>query len=159
MKKKKIAQSLSLLMIVSLSFTACQDDKKNEKTEVSELQEKFNKNMKETIAIHDELMPKIIEINQLLTDLEIQSTKMDRDEYNRASAELQEAHGEMMSWMKEFSNYFDKDEVNSGITTEDIDELKAKNEQLDRIKKLAKQMQNNINRSLKNGHALYERYR
>lgn len=155
---KKIALKLSLVLFVSLSFTACQDDNKKEKTEVETLQQKFDKNMKETVAIHDEVMPKMAEINKLHADLEVQSPKMDDEEYQRASAMLEEAHMEMMSWMKKFSNSFDSKEVNSGISTENVDDLKAKNELLDQFKTSAESMQTNINRSLEYGRELHKRY-
>lgn len=155
---KKIALSLSLVLVLSLSFTACQGDQKKEKSEVEELQEQFDKTMKESIAIHDEVMPKMSEINSLLAELETQSPKMEEEEYQRVSTQLQEAHMEMMSWMKSFSNEFDRKEVNSGIESEDIDELKTKNEVLENLKTSAEKMRENILTSLKYGNELKERY-
>ncbi|GGE38113.1 hypothetical protein [Psychroflexus planctonicus] len=155
---KKIALSLSLILLVSLSFTSCQDENKKDEPEVEELQKKFNEKMKETIAIHDEVMPKMTKINLLLTNLEKESAKLPEDEYNEAMGLLQESHEEMMSWMKKFSNYFDSKEVNSGISIEDIDELKAKNEMLNSFKESAEEMQKNMNRNIENAQELFDRF-
>lgn len=155
---KKIALSLSLVLFVSISFTACQDEKKKEKSEVEILQEEFDKNMKETVAIHDEVMPKMAEINKLLSQLEINSSKMEKEEYERTSAQLQEAHSEMMSWMKYFSEKFDSKEVNSGITSEDRAELREKNEVLKELKIAAENMRDNILESLQKANELNKTY-
>jgi ABC-type oligopeptide transport system substrate-binding subunit len=156
---KKIALSLSLVLLISMSITSCGEEPKKEKTEVEMLQEKFDMNMKETIAIHDEVMPKMSEINNLLSELEMQSPKMNQEEYQLTSSRLQESYMQMMSWMKKFSANFDTKEVNSGITSEKIDVLKEKNEQLSGLKKEAEEMRNNVLSSLKSGKELAKKYK
>ena len=153
---KRITKNLSMLIILALSFTACQEDQ--QKKQIKELQEMFNTTMKETVAIHDEVMPKMSEISKLQSELEEQSPKMNEEEYQRANDELARSYQEMMTWMKEFSNNFDSKEVNSGITTEDIDELKSKNETLNSLKASAEEMRDQMEKSLKYAYKLKERY-
>lgn len=149
---KKVALQLSLVLLVSFGFIACEEDP--QKKEIAELQEEFDAKMKETIAIHDEAMPKMGEISNTLQKLEVVQEELDQEEYLRTTEYIEKAHNQMMQWMKDFSNTFDKEEINSGIKSQDIDELKQKHEQLDQIKKDAETMNQSIKESLRYGSEL-----
>lgn len=144
---KKNTLNLSLILILMLSFIACEQDK----SEVKQLQKEFDTTMEETIKIHDEVMPRMVEINELLTELDIRSKKKDTVGFKENTEQLESAHKEMMSWMKSFSASFDRHEVNSGITTENIEELKAKNKLVEEYKASAEKMKDNVDKSITEG--------
>lgn len=154
--KVKNVSLITMLFFVAFSFTACQEDESAK--EVKALQEEFNSTMKETIAVHDEVMPKMGEINKLISQLEQQSEKMQPEEFRSATIQLQEAHDEMMSWMKSLSETFDKNEINQGITEEDKEMLKAKVGKLNVLKKAADTMRDNILSSTQNASELLSKY-
>lgn len=147
---------MMMALFIAFSFTACQEDEAAK--EVKVLQEEFNSTMKETIAVHDEVMPKMGEINKLIGELEQQSEKMQPEEFEIASSHLKEAHQEMMAWMKNLSETFDKNEINQGISLEDKQMLKAKIEKLNELKKAADTMKENILMSTRNASELLAQY-
>lgn len=125
----------------------------------SEESKAFDSQMKETIQIHDDVMPKMSEINSLITKLKAQkeeieaADEVDSDEvemHENAIKSLEEAHDLMMSWMKNFSNSFSRTEINTGLTTTDKDSIKAKQSQLDNQYQSAREMQKAITDALEN---------
>lgn len=154
--KRNTLSLITMLFFVAFSFTACQEDESAK--EVKALQDEFNSTMKKTIAIHDEVMPKMGEINKLISELEQQSEKMQPEEFEAATLHLQEAHQGMMSWMKSLSETFDKNDINQGITEEDKEMLKAKVGKLNVLKKAADTMKENILSSTQNASELLSKY-
>ncbi len=71
--------------------------------------------MKEVLAIHDEVMPKMGTIGKLVAEL---NTKVDSTEagmeYDAAKKDLQAAHKSMMDWMHDFGERFNSDEILNG---------------------------------------------
>lgn len=77
--------------------------------------------MKEVMAIHDEVMPKMGDISKLIADLKpkVDSTEVGKENL-KAISDLQDAHKSMMDWMKGFGERFDYEEIMNGkeLTTE-----------------------------------------
>ncbi|MDA7557685.1 hypothetical protein N8768_00865 [Flavobacteriaceae bacterium] len=98
---------LFLTILISLTITtSC-------KKEVSQAIEMTQ--MDRVIAIHDDVMPKIGKIGQLINALESKTDSMDIDNpYNAAQNDLKEAYTYMMDWMKGFGERFDSDEILEG---------------------------------------------
>lgn len=112
---------LSHLILTAIIATtmSCADSKPEEAV-------LFDKKMTETIAIHDEVMPEMSKINQLITKLETQMDSTNVDEYQPAIQDLKTGHDKMMTWMKSFGDEFDRTEINQGIQLKDADSLKQR---------------------------------
>ena len=71
--------------------------------------------MERVIAVHDDVMPKMGKIGQLINALESKTDSMDTgNPYNAAQNDLKEAYAYMMDWMKGFGERFDSDETLEG---------------------------------------------
>lgn len=151
----------SLVKIVSLVFLIVASSCKEE----SEEAKAFDAQMKETIQIHDDVMPKMSSINNLITKLEAKQQELEQAEevdteqvemYQGAINNLKDAHDLMMSWMKNFSDSFSRTEINQGLTTTDADSIKSKLETLEVQYKSAKAMKEGINEAIGNAKILLE---
>lgn len=102
MKIKTILYSLTAFLF----FVACKQEAK-ERTSLSE--------MRNVMAVHDEIMPKMGTIGKLVAEL---SAKIDSTEagipYEAAKKDLQAAHKSMMDWMRGFGDRFSPDEIMNG---------------------------------------------
>lgn len=99
-----------LLCASALLFTifSCKEEKKTDVV-------KENNQMKEVIAIHDEVMPKMSTIGRLAGQLKSKvDTTAQGKEYQKALRDLQEANESMMDWMRELGDNFDSDEIMNG---------------------------------------------
>lgn len=71
--------------------------------------------MKNVMAIHDEVMPKMGKMGSLVAQLR---KKIDSDQggviEKKAMEDLQEANASMMDWMQDFGDRFDSDEILNG---------------------------------------------
>ncbi|MGB7394388.1 MAG: hypothetical protein WA913_08350 [Pricia sp.] len=79
-------------------------------------EEKENTQMKEVMAVHDEVMPRMGKLGSLVGELnskENDSTEIGR-KYKEARIDLQEANEAMMDWMQGFGNRFTPDEILNG---------------------------------------------
>ena len=158
---KKIALSLSIILCITLSFTACEKKSKSEKnntSNVEQMQSKFDSIMKETIAIHDDVMPDMILVNEKLTKFEFIKGKIDDQEYEKIIADLQQGTKKMMTWMKEFSNNFERNEINSKIDIQDEEQLELKLNSLKEFKQSAEKMSDHISKSIVNADKILERF-
>ncbi len=101
---KSITLVLASFLVFSLS--SCKQDKKGEvKTDP----------MKEVMAIHDEVMPKMSAIGKLVTDLNSKTDSTETGEaFDLAKKELQAANKAMMDWMHDFGDRFTTDEIMNG---------------------------------------------
>jgi len=71
--------------------------------------------MERVIAVHDDVMPKMGKIGQLINALESKTDSMDTgNPYNTAQHDLKEAYTYMMDWMKGFGERFNSDEILDG---------------------------------------------
>ena len=100
---------LLLFIAASTVLTSCKEEKKTEATVTNSSQ------MKAVMAIHDEVMPKMGKIGRLVGKLKpmIDTTAQGR-EYEKAIKNLQGANKAMMTWMQDFGNKFDSDEIMNG---------------------------------------------
>jgi hypothetical protein len=108
--------------------------------------------MKEVMAIHDEVMPKMGTIGKLVAELK---PKIDSTEsgiaYEIAMKDLQAAHRSMMDWMKGFGDRFTSDEILKGAELTEEKKMWL-NEEEEKVKALKEQ----INTSIKNAEKLLE---
>ena len=139
MKKKVIVY----FTILAISFTSCKQEKKEDGKPTQ---------MEEVMAIHDEVVPKMSTINNLIEKL---NAKVDTTEigikYEKVKADLQAANKAMMDWMVGFGDRFDTDEIMKGKVLTD-----EKQKWLDEEEVKVKELQNQINSSIKNAEALLD---
>lgn len=71
--------------------------------------------MEAVVAVHDELMPKMVEITRLQEQLTSTIPDSVRTQAQNATiSDLEKAHDAMMSWMREFGQAFDFEEITQG---------------------------------------------
>jgi len=128
-------KQLILLLILPILLGSC---KTNEKKENNSSQ------MKEVMAIHDEVMPKMGTISKLVAALKpmVDSTSSGV-EYQKAMRDLQGAHKSMMDWMKGFGDRFDSDEILNGKELTSQKQLWL-NEEEEKVKALREEINNSI---------------
>ncbi|GGW46703.1 hypothetical protein [Arenibacter certesii] len=109
--------------------------------------------MKEVLAIHDEVMPKMGTIGNLISELDEEITKSDTAEsYTKARQDLKDAHKSMMDWMRNFGDRFDGEEIMKGKTLTE-EKQQWLNEEEEKVKVLRDQ----INSSIKNAEELLKK--
>ncbi len=114
----------------------------------------FDQKMTETIAIHDEIMPKMSKINQLLSQLETKMDSTNVENFEPAMEDLKLGHDKMMSWMKSFGDEFSKTEINQGIQIKNVDSLKQRLEVLEKSHQTAEDMNEHIKKSIEQAEKL-----
>jgi hypothetical protein len=125
---KVIDMRFKLFLVVVLAivlFQACKEDKK--------VEEKPNK-MELVLEIHDEVMPKMGTIGQLIAQLKpMADSTQTATAYENAIRDLEDSNKSMMEWMNGFGNKFDSDEIlnNKELSPEKIkwldeEEIKVK---------------------------------
>lgn len=106
--------------------------------------------MKKVMAIHDEVMPKMGKIGNMVGQLR---KKIDNDEggaiEKKAMEDLQDANKSMMDWMQEFGNRFDYDEINEKTAL-----TKEKKQWLIEEEEKVKIVKEKINTSIANAEAI-----
>lgn len=121
-------------------------------TKTSEKEKEFDALMQEVITIHDDVMPKMGTINELVTKLEAKKdTTTSGQAYGEAQVELKEAHDLMMEWMADFSDKFPHGEE---VTSDDMELFESKFKQLQEEKVEVVMMQDQVNTSISNAQAL-----
>jgi len=108
--------------------------------------EKESKQMKEVMAVHDEVMPKMGQLG-----MENDSTDIGK-QYKEARIDLQEANEAMMSWMQGFGDRFTPDEILNG---KELPEQKQK--WLDEEEEKVKAMREQINSSIEKAQGLLKK--
>ncbi|PXX31541.1 hypothetical protein C7972_101378 [Arenibacter sp. ARW7G5Y1] len=103
-----------------------------------------NSQMKNVMAIHDEVMPKMGTIGKLVSQLDEKITNdASSDDYVAAREELKVAHKAMMDWMKGFGDRFDGDEILNGKAL-----TEEKQKWLDEEESKVKALKDQINSSI-----------
>ena len=137
MTKKKLILILSVIIAVAYS---CKD------------QNKENSQMKDVMAVHDEVMPKMGTISQLVSELDEKITNdTSSNDYVAAKEELKAAHKAMMDWMKSFGDRFDGDEILNGRAL-----TEEKQKWLDEEEAKVKALKEQINSSIKQAQDLLQ---
>ena len=138
----KIKYAICTLLTLVFLFS-CKEKKEAEDTLTQ---------MKEVMAIHDEVMPKMGTIGKLVAELK---SKVDSTEsgiaYEVAMKDLQAAHKSMMDWMKGFGDRFTSDEILNGAELTEEKQIWL-NEEEEKVIALKEQ----INTSIKNAEKLLE---
>ncbi len=103
---KYLSMKNILILLVCSVFvltTACKEEKKADEGPSQ---------MEQVLAVHDEVMPKMKTIGNLVGELKskVDSTAMGQ-QYEVAMKDLQNAHKSMMDWMQNFGTRFDQDDI------------------------------------------------
>lgn len=100
--------------------------------------------MKDVMAIHDEVMPKMGTIGQLVSELDQKITNdTSSNDYVTAKEDLKAAHKAMMDWMKNFGDRFDGDEILKGKALTE-EKQKWLDEEETKVKALKEQINSSI---------------
>jgi len=106
--------------------------------------------MQEVVAVHNEVMPKMAYIGQLIAQLEDKIEETDTPEaYMEAGEDLREANIAMNDWMKTFVESFDGEEIRKGKAL-----TEEKQKALDQQEATAKALRDQINTSIENAENL-----
>lgn len=140
-------KKLLILAAVILSVVAC----KNKETEVAAPAGPTQ--MEEVVAMHDELMPKMSTIGELITKLEanMDSTQVDSIKV-KVISELKHANQSMMTWMKDFGAAFETDEIMNGAEL-----TEAKKATLDNFESSVHALQAEMETAIENAQAALDR--
>lgn len=133
-------KNLLLALLVVVLSTACKE--KEAKTEEAQ----GPSQMEQVVAIHDELMPKMSVIGEMISKLEanIDTLNVDSLKVERIN-ELKSANQSMMSWMQEFGSSFESDEIMKGAEL-----TEAKKQVLDQFEKSANELKDQMESAIKN---------
>ncbi len=134
-----LKKTLALLFLaIGAMVTSCKQEKKTETKPADSSQ------MKEVMAIHDEVMPKMGEVGKLVSQLKplIDTTAQGR-KYESAMKELQASNESMMKWMQDFGDQFDSDEIMNGKELTEQKKLLLNVEE-ENIKAVKKQIETGI---------------
>ncbi|WP_111308473.1 hypothetical protein [Confluentibacter sediminis] len=132
----KVLKFTIVTMFVLLTATSCKNEKKESTTEKSQMQE--------VLAVHDEIMPKMGTIGNLISQIDVKIKETDSTEVLvNASRDLKDSHKDMMDWMKDFGEYFDSDEILNGKELSS-EKQKTLDEQEAKIKTLRDKMNSSI---------------
>lgn len=138
MKKITILLAATLVLL-SLS---CKEEKETES----------NLQMKQVMAIHDEVMPKMGKLGQLVGKLKPMADSLGLESpQGKAMKDLQEANMSMMDWMQGFGDRFDSDEIMKGKELSD-----EKKKWLDEEEEKVSLVKEKINSSIANAEALLD---
>ncbi len=143
-----IKKTLTLFFLaIGAMAISCKEEKKVETT-IGE-----NSQMLQVMAIHDEVMPKMGKVGQLVGQLKpMVDTTAQGKQYEKAMKELQAANESMMKWMQGFGDQFDSDEIMNGKELSEQKKLLLNVEE-ENIKVVKKQ----IERSIENAEALIDK--
>jgi hypothetical protein len=123
-------------------------------TEADKLSEEFNSKMDMAIEVHDDVMPKMGRIGNLINDLEKEMDSLNRPTYEAAMKDLQLGHDRMMNWMKTFGDNFSPQEIQNGLQTKNMDSIKLKLQLIEKNYIAAEEMKKLINSAIENAEAL-----
>jgi len=105
--------------------------------------------MEEVMAIHDEVMPKMGVMSNLIADLKLNADSTEvGQEYLTAIRDLQGAHTSMMDWMKGFGERFNYEEIMNGKEL-NAEKKEWLNEEEIKVKALREEINNSITNAKK----------
>ncbi|MCM4166782.1 hypothetical protein KCTC52924_01634 [Arenibacter antarcticus] len=128
----KTSRLIIILIVLTILPFSCKENKQ----ETSQ--------MKEVLAIHDEVMPKMGTIGNLISELDEKINESNPDNrYSKARQNLKDSHKSMMDWMKHFGDRFDGDEIMKGKTLTEEKQMWL-NEEEAKVKTLRDQINTSI---------------
>ena len=140
---KKIANILFLALAIT-HFHSCKESGSEKST---------NEQMTKVMAIHDEVMPKMSKLGNLVGELSsMEEASEAKEDYIKARKDLQAAHKAMMDWMQGFGKRFDPDEILNGKAL-----TPQKQEWLDEEEVKVKELRDQINSSIQMAEDLLSR--
>lgn len=138
----KLLKLTTTALFVLLMATSCKNENKASTNEKSQMQE--------VLAVHDEVMPKMGAIGNLISQIDERIKETDSTEaLINASQDLKDSHKAMMDWMKGFGERFDSDEILKGKALTD-----EKQTFLDEEEAKIKALRDKMNSSIKNAQEL-----
>lgn len=138
----KLLKFTLVSFLVLFTMTNC----KNKNQELP----KEKSQMQEVIAIHDEVMPKMGTIGNLINQIDAELAASDSTEaLVTASQNLKDSHKAMMDWMKVFGERFDSDEILKGKALSE-----EKQKYLDEEETKIKALRDKMNASIQNAQDL-----
>jgi len=138
--KNTLIAVITLLTVFSISCNQLSEDEK-----------KFDGIMTDVIKVHDEVMPRMGEINSLIKELEpkIDSTELGAT-HAKAQQELKNSYDFMMEWMSDFGTKFPYEEKNAKLSPEAlIKKLKILEEEHTEVKEMRDQVLSSIDNAKK----------
>ncbi|WP_081209295.1 hypothetical protein [Salegentibacter sediminis] len=135
-----------LLIFLSIGFLACNNE--------SDARKEYEQNYDEVLRIHDEVMPKMGELNALSMKLKEKTDSSSRDfqTYKEARKDLENAHDFMMDWMHDFSDNYVKNQPPLEDLSEE--EILKKNQGLQEEIEKVNEMKEAVNSSIENARNL-----
>ncbi|EAQ99780.1 hypothetical protein [Maribacter sp. HTCC2170] len=128
--------------LILANFSSCKEQKKDADN-VS------NEQMKKVMAIHDEVMPKMSSMGQMVSKLKVKEDSTELGlQYKEARIMLQDANKAMMDWMQGFGGRFDSDEILNGKALTEQKQIWL-NEEEEKVKALRKQIYSSIEKAEK----------
>lgn len=138
----KLLKLTLALAVVLFTATNCKNENKEAAKEKSQMQE--------VLAVHDEVMPKMGTIGNLISQIDDKLKDTDSIEaLTKANQDLKDAHKAMMDWMKGFGERFDSEEILKGKALTD-----EKQRFLDEEEIKVKALRDKMNSSIKNAEDL-----
>lgn len=138
----KLFKFIITLLLILFTTTNCKNENKELPKEKSQMQE--------VLAVHDEVMPKMGKIGNLITQIDEKIKETDSTEVLlNANQDLKDSHKAMMDWMKGFGERFDSDEILKGKALTD-----EKQKYLDEEEAKVKALRDKMNSSIKNAEDL-----
>jgi hypothetical protein len=141
--------NILFVLFIGLIFSCAESEPKEA--------ELFNEKMKQTIAIHDEVMPKMTKITMLIQTLDKRLDSTNVESLQPAILDLKLSHDKMMTWMKNFGDDFSRTEINEGIPLKDVDSIISRLKVLDESQRSAEDMRNFLLQSIENAETLIEK--
>ncbi|MDN6279632.1 MAG: hypothetical protein L0J45_01365 [Psychroflexus sp.] len=136
----KTLRTLALLCIAIIAVS-CKGNQK------SKIDSEFKKEINKAIEVHDDVMPKMSEINQKIRSLDTLAG-VDSLTIEKSKKRLKDAHEEMMTWMRDFSNAFSTKEIKEGLQTDKADSIKIKTNTAKNYRESALKMKESVNSSI-----------
>jgi membrane-bound lytic murein transglycosylase B len=135
---KKITLLLGIACVITVF--SCKEEKKAEDSS----------QMQQVMAVHDEVMPKMSKLGQLVGKLKPMADSLGMDSpQGKAMLDLQDANKSMMDWMQGIGKRFDADEIMKGKAL-----TEEKQKWLDEEEEKVNVAKEKINSSIANAEAL-----
>lgn len=110
----KYLYTIIVSLVLVLYLTSCGN-------QLSKAEQDFDATMQNVIDAHDEVMPKMGNINSLIQQLESKiDTTTTGQTHQKAQKDLKDAYDLMMIWMEDFSEKFPYEEKDKKFTPEEL---------------------------------------
>ncbi|SFU46461.1 hypothetical protein SAMN05216480_104124 [Pustulibacterium marinum] len=128
-----------LIAAFGLLFTSCEEKENPKKAEFKQL-------LDQTMEVHDALMAEMGTMNDLRKSLKTPADSTQVAAYEKADAELKNAHMQMMKWMNDFNEEFpySKDRLEGKTAAEIEDAIEKMKIQKKNVENLETNMKSSI---------------